>query len=420
MVEEVQPGAGVVLKIALGQASPELGRAQRAGEVGGAVAEHPVDFFATRLGDGVDGLAYLAFPGLTGEHARHAGLAGEQRLGLGVADHLGKIQRRVVVAHAVEHLAVQAGFGIALAQLAEQDLPGLGQQRRINLDAPVRMRRQVLGIKLPEVGHQALPECRRGVLQGCAQEGRVGLFRLRHHQVGLQLFVGAGGPFGPFGAVRRQLDQDAELRLQVGRHRVAQQAVIGLGVAWPEEVEQGLVLIEAEALVPGRPLGSAVIQAPQFAHQIIECQQLCIARLRLLQGNQHSFNVGDLRAVADERQQQAGAPQQRHTQGQRVADAAGGPTQAANVSAFVIEHALPGRVDWPIMGQIAAVASRHWQAEPQPAQRDAPGQFTEQGGQRLAPAGDALDLQIARQAYKKIMVHYAVHLRPALLAQGRQ
>ncbi|MNL87363.1 hypothetical protein D3C87_2164820 [compost metagenome] len=56
------------------------------------------------------------------------------------------------MAHAVEHLAVQAGFGIALAQLAEQHLAGLGHQGRVSLDMPGWMGRQLLGIKLPEAG----------------------------------------------------------------------------------------------------------------------------------------------------------------------------------------------------------------------------------------------------------------------------
>nr|WP_263596695.1 hypothetical protein [Pseudomonas fluorescens] len=58
---------------------------------------------------------------------------------------------------------VQAGFGIALAQLAEQHLPGLGDQLRVSLDAPLGVRGQVLGIELPQAWHQALPHMRGSI-----------------------------------------------------------------------------------------------------------------------------------------------------------------------------------------------------------------------------------------------------------------
>ena len=60
----------------------------------------------------------------------------------------------------IEQLLVQIGFGIALAQLAEQDLPDLRDQPRVGVDAPSRVFRQVFGVELPQSGAQGLPEAR--------------------------------------------------------------------------------------------------------------------------------------------------------------------------------------------------------------------------------------------------------------------
>ncbi|MNL72531.1 hypothetical protein D3C87_1978570 [compost metagenome] len=59
---------------------------------------------------------------------------------------------------------------------------------------------------------------------------------------------------------------------------------------------------------------------------------------------------------------------------------------------------------------------RQRQAEPQPAQRQTAGEFVEQRRERLAPAGNALGLQIARQAQQEVVFHVGFHLRPAGLA----
>ncbi len=114
----------------------------------------------------------------------------------------------------IEQLLVQIGFGIALAQLAEQDLPDLRDQPRIGVDAPSRVFRQVFSVKLPQSGAQGLPEARAGRLdfaEGFHQQTGVGFCRTRHHQVGLELVVGSTGAFGALGIVRGQLDQGREL-----------------------------------------------------------------------------------------------------------------------------------------------------------------------------------------------------------------
>ncbi|EPA92189.1 hypothetical protein PG5_66430 [Pseudomonas sp. G5(2012)] len=90
-IEELQPGAGVVLEVAPGQAFAQHVRGQLGGDVARPVAEHPVDFLTPRLGDGLDRRAHLALPGLAGKHPRHAGRADDQRSRLGVADHLRQI-----------------------------------------------------------------------------------------------------------------------------------------------------------------------------------------------------------------------------------------------------------------------------------------------------------------------------------------
>ncbi|MCY1408442.1 hypothetical protein D9M71_237620 [compost metagenome] len=264
-------------------------RAQVGGEAGGVVAEHPVDLLAAGLGDGGDGRPHLTFPGLAGEHAGHFGLGGKQRRGVGVADHLLQIQRRGVIGRAVEHGLVQAGFAIALAQLAEQHLPGLGHQLWIGFDAQLRMGSQLLGIKRPQGRRQPLPESWRvpgalrfGVGQGLGEERRVGFFRPRQHQVSLELRVGRRRPPGALGAVRRQLDQRLEVGLEGGRRRVAQQALIGLDVTRPQRGQQRLVLVQAETLIPRGAVGGAVIQTREFAHQFVQRLQLRVARDRLL------------------------------------------------------------------------------------------------------------------------------------------
>ncbi|MNO90584.1 hypothetical protein D3C76_821080 [compost metagenome] len=239
-VEELQPGAGVVLEVAPGQAFAQHVRGQFGGDVAGLVAEHPVDFLAPRLGDGVDGRAHLALPGLAGEHPRHAGRADEQRPRLGVADHLLQVQRWVMVGGFIEDGFIQAGFGIALAQLAEQQLSDLGYQLRVGRDAPVRVRRQLLAVELPERWRQAVPQpwrdpgaARLERAQDLDQKGRVGFFRARQHQVGFEVFVGLRCALEAFGAVGGELDQGGESLLQAGHGRVAQQALVGLDVGGP-------------------------------------------------------------------------------------------------------------------------------------------------------------------------------------------
>ncbi|MNG00190.1 hypothetical protein D3C84_831180 [compost metagenome] len=103
------------------------------------------------------------------------------------------------------------------------------------------MGRQLFGIELPQGGRQALPEARRNSVsqrlhcsEGLRQERRVGFFRARQHQVGLELGVGHTGTLATFGAIRRELDQRVELLLQSGRDRIAHQAIVGLDVTRPQ------------------------------------------------------------------------------------------------------------------------------------------------------------------------------------------
>ncbi|VVP32635.1 hypothetical protein PS838_04426 [Pseudomonas fluorescens] len=264
-----------------------------------------------------------------------------------------------------------------------------------------------------------MPETRRysgagrfGFLQDLGQEGRVGFFRVRQHQVGLELVVGLPGAVRAFGTAGGQLDQGGEFGFQVGDGRVAQQALVGFDIDRLDFFQQVLVLVQAETLVPGGAVFGAVIQARQFTHQVVEGQQLGVARLRLLQGDQRRLHLGDLHALGGEGQQHAGAPHQRQAHDHCRADADGVPAQAATVHGLVLEHALPGRVDGPMVRRVPLVC-RQWQAEPQPAQRQTAGEFAEQRRERLAPAGNALGLQIARQAQQEVVFHVAEYLRPA-------
>ncbi|MNP26881.1 hypothetical protein D3C76_1197600 [compost metagenome] len=189
-----------------------------------------------------------------------------------------------MIGRGVEHLAVQAGFGIALTQLAEQQLAHLGHQLRIGRHPPLRVRRQLLAIELPEQRRQTVPQPRRNLVGArferahhFDQKGHVGFFRPRQHQVGLELIVGLGRALEAFGTVGGQLDQGSELLLQAGHGRVAQQALVGLDVGGPEQLQEFCVLVQAEALVPGRAVGGAVIQAAEFAGQFVEGEELFVA-----------------------------------------------------------------------------------------------------------------------------------------------
>ena len=64
--------------------------------------------------------------------------------------------------------------------------------------------------------------------------------------------------------------------LQAGHGRVAQQALVGLDVSGPEQLQEFCVLVQAEALVPGRAVGGAVIQAAEFADQLVEGEELFV------------------------------------------------------------------------------------------------------------------------------------------------
>ncbi|MNV59425.1 hypothetical protein D3C71_1518470 [compost metagenome] len=160
---------------------------------------------------------------------------------------------------------------------------------------------------MPEPRRHAVAQ-RLSVAQHSAQEDRIGFLRARHHQVRLQLLVGFLGTLSPLLAARWQADQRVELALQIGRRRVTDQTVVGLDIARPQGIEQVLVLVQAETLIPGRAVCGAVIQTCQFAHQIIEGTQLFVAIARLLQCRQRGLHVGDLHPVADKRQQQSRPP----------------------------------------------------------------------------------------------------------------
>ncbi|VVN49194.1 hypothetical protein PS639_06258 [Pseudomonas fluorescens] len=221
-----------------------------------------------------------------------------------------------------------------------------------------------------------------------------------------------------FRAAWGQFDQGVEFGLQVGRGRVAHQALVGFDIDRLYFFQQVLVLVQAEALVPGCAVFGAVIQARQFAHQVVQGQQLGVALAGLFEGCQRALHLGDVHAVSGEGQQQAGAPHQRQAHHQRRTDAHGVRTQTATVHGLVIEHALPGRIDGPMVRRVPLVLGQR-QAEPQPAQRQTAGEFAEQRRERLAPTGNALDLQIARQAQQEVVFHVAEYLRPAGLAQGQ-
>ncbi|VVN74350.1 hypothetical protein PS685_05217 [Pseudomonas fluorescens] len=157
-------------------------------------------------------------------------------------------------------------------------------------------------------------------MQDFGQERRVGFFRVRQHQVGLELVVGVPGPFGALWAARGQLDQGGEFGLQVGDGRVAQQALVGFDIDRLDFFQQVLVLVQAEALVPGRAVFGAVIQARQFAHQVVEGQQLGVALPGLLERCQRALHLGDLHALGGEGQQHAGAPHHGQAQQQDISN----------------------------------------------------------------------------------------------------
>ncbi|MNR11968.1 hypothetical protein D3C85_1282940 [compost metagenome] len=97
-----------------------------------------------------------------------------------------------MIGRVVEHSLVQAGFAVALAHLADQDLADLGDQLGIGVDAPVRVGGQLFGVELPQGWGQCVPEAwresgvlRLGAHQGLGEKDRVGFLRARQHQIGL-------------------------------------------------------------------------------------------------------------------------------------------------------------------------------------------------------------------------------------------
>ncbi|MNI42192.1 hypothetical protein D3C73_964720 [compost metagenome] len=324
-----------------------------------------------------------------------------------------------MIGRAVEDALVQAGFAIALAQLAEQYLAGLGHQSWVGFDAPLRMARQLLRVELPQARRQSRP-VRIGVAKDLGQEGRVDFFRACQHQVGLELRVGHTGTLAALGAVRRQFDQRVEARLQMGHRRIAQQALIGLDVTRPQRGQQRIVLTQPKALIPRRAVLGAVIQARQFADQFVEREELLISALRLFEGGQYGLHLRDLHAVADERQQQTGAPDHGQAQCQPISDARRAPAQAPAVRFRGVQHALPDRAHRPEVVIFAIRLTGQRQAEPQAAQRQVLPEDPEPRRQRLAPTGQAFDLQIPRQAQQEIMIRPRAHLRPAFVAQRFQ
>ncbi|MCY1300758.1 hypothetical protein D9M70_503370 [compost metagenome] len=84
----------------------------------------------------------------------------------------------------------------------------------------------------------------------------------------------------------------------------------------------------------------------------------------------------------------------------------------------MLQHAAPGRIGVPAV-VVAGVDRQQRLAEPQsePAQRL---HAALQCPERPAPTGDALGLQVAAQAQKKVMLHLPLHLLQPLLTQGHQ
>ncbi|MNP01259.1 hypothetical protein D3C76_930640 [compost metagenome] len=181
-----------------------------------------------------------------------------------------------------------------------------------------------------------------------------------------------------------------------------------------------IVLVQAEALVPGRAVGGAVIQAPELAHQFVERLQLRVAWGRLLQRGQRGLHVGNLHAVADEGQEQAGAPDHGQAQRQPISYPRRAPAQAPAVGFRGVQHAVPDRTHRPEVIIFAHRLTGQRQAEPQPAQRQVLPEDPEPRRQRLAPTGQPFDLQIPRQTQQEIMIGPHAHLRPAFLAQRFQ
>ena len=104
------------------------------------VAEHPVDFFAAGFSDFINGLAHLTFPSLAGEDAGDFLARRQQRQGIGVTHHVMQAQIRGCIGSGLQHLFVQTGLGVALAHLTQQHPARLGDQSRVGVDAPVRVR----------------------------------------------------------------------------------------------------------------------------------------------------------------------------------------------------------------------------------------------------------------------------------------
>ncbi|MNV35141.1 hypothetical protein D3C71_1265770 [compost metagenome] len=133
-------------------------------------------------------------------------------------------------------------------------------------------------------------------------------------------------------------------------------------------------------------MAGAVIQAVQLAGQFVESTQLRVTGGGLLQGRQRGLHMVDLHAVAEERQQHAGAPQQGQGQSQAVSNARGAPAQATVLLFWLAEHALPGRVHGPEVLFLVLRCIGQRQAEPQAAQLYILPGTAEPRGQCLAPA----------------------------------
>ena len=181
-------------------------------------------------------------------------------------------------------------------------------------------------------------------------------------------------------------------------------------------MQQGVVLVQAEALIPRGAVGGAVIQAVEFAGELGKCAKLWVALLGCLQGREGVLQMGNLRAVAGEGQQHADAPDQGEPQGQPISHPRCRPAETPTAPPLSTKNPGPRRLMGPVIALCFLTAGQR-QAEPQPAQRNAGGVPTEQRCQSLAPTGNAFDLQVPRQAQQEVVISTLGQRHPAFLAQ---
>ncbi|MNS89132.1 hypothetical protein D3C72_1231350 [compost metagenome] len=198
----------------------------------------------------------MAVVGLPGVGAGHQRIGTDQPPCVGTGSQRHQRLIRILVADAIDHLAVDRVLRVALADDREHRAPRAGHQLGPRLNAPVGMGLDAGGMEREQPIRQIVPLARRDAGfrlpvpdQLRRQEVWLGALRVGQHQIGLERLMAAQRPLAALRVepIHRHLREIDEHIFEILLDRADQKLAAGRRIGLPQRCEQGVIAVQPEA-----------------------------------------------------------------------------------------------------------------------------------------------------------------------------